>query len=160
RLAGIPYADSLTAHWAFKATQIRPLPKQKPMNGAGFVIPQAQKRLLGAATFVHQKFAGRVPEGSALIRGFAGGAAVSSRWGHPDDQLLQSMLNDLKQVFAIAGTPLFSVLHRHRQAMPQYLIGHAQRVQEIDNQLTRWPGLALAGSWRSGIGVPDCIDSG
>jgi oxygen-dependent protoporphyrinogen oxidase len=155
-LGAIPYADSLVAHWGLEAAQL----PAKGLDGAGFVVPRAQKRLLGAATLVHHKFAGRVPEGGALIRGFAGGASLAREGMKSDHDLLELLWADLQRWVPVRGRPAFALLHRHQQAMPQYHVGHLARMQELEQQLARWPTLALAGNWRNGIGVPDCIESG
>ncbi len=160
RLAGIPYTDSLTAHWGFPASQLAQEPQAAAMKGIGFVIPQSQKHLLGAATFVHHKFSGRAPQDQVLIRGFAGGHSLAAQGAKPDDQLLHTLWNDLRQIVPISGAPSVAMLHRHRQAMPQYRVGHLDLVRQIDEAVGRLDGLALAGSWRWGIGIPDCIDSG
>jgi oxygen-dependent protoporphyrinogen oxidase len=44
--------------------------------------------------------------------------------------------------------------------MPQYNLGHPERLQRIDAALQKWPGLSLAGNGYRGIGIPDCIHSG
>jgi oxygen-dependent protoporphyrinogen oxidase len=60
----------------------------------------------------------------------------------------------------IQGSPAFHHIVHHRQALPQYRIGHRQRVARVESMLAAWPGLALAGAAYRGLGVPQCIRSG
>ena len=67
---------------------------------------------------------------------------------------------ELKGYLTILGEPLFAEVHRHAAAMPQYHLGHPDRVARIANRVRALPGLALAGNAYGGIGLPDCIRSG
>lgn len=67
---------------------------------------------------------------------------------------------ELRAVLGITGEPLLSRIFRWPQAMPQYTLGHLDRVAEIDRRLAEHPGLYVAGNAYRGIGLPDCIASG
>ncbi|MBM2823008.1 MAG: protoporphyrinogen oxidase, partial [Thermoleophilia bacterium] len=51
-------------------------------------------------------------------------------------------------------------IHRWPRGMPQYVMGHPERLERIDERLSEIPGLALAGAAYRGVGIPDCIHSG
>ena len=65
---------------------------------------------------------------------------------------------DLRELLNIDQSPLFTEAAKWERSMPQYEVGHLDRVQAIEKNLT--PGLALAGNSYRGAGIPDCIRSG
>jgi len=66
---------------------------------------------------------------------------------------------DLRQLRGISGEPLAMSITRHLEAMPQYHVGHLDRVARLETLAQRLPGLALAGNAYHGVGIPDCIHS-
>ncbi len=74
--------------------------------------------------------------------------------------MLQRVEADLRELLVIQKAPLFSEVTRWPRSMPQYEIGHLDRVQRIDNHLLQIPTLKLAGNAYRGAGIPDCIRSG
>jgi oxygen-dependent protoporphyrinogen oxidase len=77
-----------------------------------------------------------------------------------DDALLALAQSELKQAMGITAPPLFHRLHRWPLAMPQYTLGHLERIATIEREAASQPGLYLAGNYFRGVGIPDCISSG
>src|SRR5439155_5515560 len=77
-----------------------------------------------------------------------------------DEALIHRVFIDLKTWLRITGRPMFAHLERHDRALPQYNVGHLQKILRIEERLLRYPGLALAGNWTYGVGIPDCIEAG
>lgn len=77
-----------------------------------------------------------------------------------DDAMVATVNEELHQIFGLSGDPIFSEVVRYNNAMPQYHVGHLDRVDQIEMTLTRYPGLCLAGSAYHGVGIPDSIASG
>lgn len=78
-----------------------------------------------------------------------------------DDRIIKIVLDDLKKTMDITMNPDFAIISRWKNSMPQYTVGHKQRLTDIDKQLkTELPGIFLAGSSYGGVGLPDCIDQG
>lgn len=154
-LESISYASTTTVNLAYHRRDI-----PHSLDGFGFVVPFIEKRSLIACTFSSIKFPGRAPEGCALLRAFVGGALQPGMFALDEVQVLQRVQADLLELLGIEKAPLFSEVTRWSRSMPQYEIGHLDRVQRIDNQLTRLPTLKLAGNAYRGAGIPDCIRSG
>jgi oxygen-dependent protoporphyrinogen oxidase len=154
-LAGIAYAPAATLNVALRNPDVR-----RPMNGVGFVVPHKEKRLVLGCTIAQHKFAGRAPEGFTLLRAFLGGVQGSNWTGLSDADLTENVWKDLQGWLGLAGRPLFTQLQRYSQALPQYNVGHLQRILRVEERALRYSGLALAGNWQYGIGIPDCIESG
>ncbi len=154
-LEGITYASSATVTLGWRRSDI-----PHPLDGFGFVVPRAERRSIIACTFSSVKYAGRAPEGFALLRGFVGGALNESALDGDDDTLIQVARAELGEILGIQAPPLLSRVSRHPKAMPQYHVGHLARADAIEGCLRAHPGLALAGGAYRGVGIADCIRSG
>ncbi|MGH9357703.1 MAG: protoporphyrinogen oxidase, partial [Terriglobia bacterium] len=152
-LAGIPYSPAVTAALGFRVAPDLP-------PGFGFLVPRREGSKLLACTFVHSKFPGRAPAGDALLRCFLGGSRNSEviRWS--DEEVIAAVTSDLRAALGLSKQPEFYRIFRWPHALPQYLVGHEQRVQAIQEKVKTLPGLFLAGNAYAGLGIPDCIRSG
>ena len=74
--------------------------------------------------------------------------------------MLKITQEELRLTLGITAEPLLRRIYTWEKAMPQYNLGHVQRLERIQSQLEFFPGLALAGNAYQGIGIPDCIHSG
>ena len=154
-LDGIPYESTATVNLAYRRKDIT-----HPLTGFGFVVPAIEGLALIACTFSSVKFAGRAPEGRVLLRAFVGGALQPELFELESCDLLKRVTGDLNNLLGITAEPLFTTVAKWQRSMPQYHVGHLQRVERIKSCLRALPGLALAGSAYSGVGIPDCIRSG
>ena len=133
---------------------------QHPLDAFGLVIPHIESRNILAVSFSSRKFPGRAPEGHVLVRTFVGGA-MQPELLQRDDKELQTLVHDeLKELLGMKVPPQFSRVQRYNKAMPQYHVGHLDRVASIEKLTTAQTGLFLAGSAYRGVGIPDCITSG
>ncbi|MBI2922930.1 MAG: protoporphyrinogen oxidase [Planctomycetes bacterium] len=153
-LRTIPFASVVTVHLGYREEEAA-LPE-----AMGFVVPAVEGRFTVAASFTSRKFPGRAPPGSALLRVFAGGATREGDADLPDDEVLERVQADLRDLMEIRATPSLVRIHRHRGAMAQYHVGHLDRVAEIERRAAKLPPFAFAGCSYRGVGVPDCIKSG
>jgi oxygen-dependent protoporphyrinogen oxidase len=154
-LRGIPYASSATVSLAYRNDQI-----PRGLDGFGFVVPLVEARSIVACTYSSMKYPGRAPEGHALLRAFVGGAMQQSLFEQDDAAMIESVRRELRALLGIASEPLLTRIHRHPQAMPQYRVGHLDRMARVDAALARHAGLAVAGNAYRGVGIPDCVHSG
>jgi oxygen-dependent protoporphyrinogen oxidase len=152
-LQAIPYASTATISLAYRQVD---LPRK--LDGYGYVIPRREGRRALACTWTSTKFPHRAPEGYALMRVFVGRAGQSIPWNEP--ALLSVAREELALTLGITAEPLLSRVFMWDRAMPQYNLGHPERLASIDAALEKQPGLALAGNGYRGIGIPDCIHSG
>lgn len=154
-LGGIPYASSAIVNLVYARDQVA-----HPLNGMGFVVPTIERRALMACSFSSVKFAARAPEEQVLLRAFVGGALQHAQLAHTDAEIQQAVRDDLRDLLGITGPPQRISLTRHPEAMPQYHVGHQERVAQITALVQTCPGLYLAGNAYHGVGIPDCIHSG
>ncbi|HEY6229833.1 MAG TPA: protoporphyrinogen oxidase [Pyrinomonadaceae bacterium] len=154
-LQEISYASSATINLAYKRQDL-----PHALDGFGFVVPFIERRSIMACSFSSVKFAGRAPVGQVLLRAFAGGALQPEMFELNDSELLARVRADLRDLLGIREPPLFAEVSKWPRSMPQYHLGHLERVQRIKERAAALQGLVLAGNAYSGLGIPDCISSG
>ncbi|MAT14435.1 MAG: protoporphyrinogen oxidase [Planctomyces sp.] len=128
-----------------------------PMDANGLVIPYVENRRILAVSFTSRKFPGRAPEGHILLRTFVGGALQPELMNCSDEEIKKFTLEELRDIFGLHAEPDFIEVSRYVGAMPQYHVGHAQRVAEIHKQAEKLSGFELAGNIYEGVGIPDCV---
>jgi protoporphyrinogen/coproporphyrinogen III oxidase len=127
-------------------------------DGFGFLVPRGQGvRALGCL-WTSSVWRHRAPDGKVLLRTMVGGSVDSEAATLSDDELIVSVLNDLKTTMHITDTPELVKVYRHPESIAQYTCGHSARVQRIENYFTRIDGLYLSGSSYGGISVNHCIE--
>lgn len=131
----------------------------RPIDIAGFVVPEIEKRRILAASFTSDKFAGRAPEGQKLIRVFFGGCLQPEMLQHSDDQLVEIAREELADLIGLGGTPTLVRVIRWKEAMPQYHVGHNDRVAEMETILKTVPGLSVIGNSFRGVGIAPTVAS-
>jgi protoporphyrinogen/coproporphyrinogen III oxidase len=155
QLSQLKFASTATINLGYRRSQI-----SHKLDGFGFVVPFIEKRSLIACTFSSIKFTGRAPDDQVLLRAFVGGALQPEMLDLEDDEVIKRVESDLGELLAISGRPLFVEMSRWMNSMPQYEVGHLERVAEIETTVKQLPGLVLAGNSYRGAGIPDCIKSG
>jgi oxygen-dependent protoporphyrinogen oxidase len=117
--------------------------------------PQAKSRLL-AATFMDQKYGHRVPEGGRLLRGFFGGATAEALFAASDAEIAAQTRTELEAVLGFALPPaVVTVVRRWPRSLPQYAVGHLERMEELFGRVRALGGLWLLGNGYRGVGLPD-----
>lgn len=152
QLRAIPYASSIIVNVAYRRDQI-----QHPLDGFGVVVPAIENRPILAVSFLSVKFPSRAPSGTALLRVFIGGATQPELFDLDDAAIEEVVRRELGALIGASGDPLFLRIGRHPRSMPQYVLGHLDRVAAIRRKLARHPGLYLTGVAFDGVGIPDCI---
>jgi oxygen-dependent protoporphyrinogen oxidase len=131
------------------------------IDGTGFVVSRNNDYSITACTWTHKKWAHSVPEGKVLLRCYVGRAGDETIVDLSDDRIIKIVLDDLREIMDITMDPDFAVVSRWKNAMPQYTVGHKQRLTSILEQMkTELPGVFIAGASYGGVGIPDCIDQG
>lgn len=154
-LAGIEYASS-----AIVVTGHREADIEHPLDAFGLVVPYIERRKILAVSFTSRKFPNRAPAGCVQLRTFVGGAMQPELMNRRDDELIEITLKELRSIFGVRGKEDFALVCRYMNAMPQYHVGHVERIRQIEARAARHAGLELAGNAYHGVGVPDCIHSG
>lgn len=155
KLQTIPYVSTATVSIAFKKSEIK-----HPMNGFGFVIPRIEDRRIMASTWSSVKFEHRAPEDAVLIRCFVGGSKKADLVSLNDEEMIRLVREELRDIMEIEAEPILARVYRYINAMPQYTIGHTERVEWVDDRVGNYPGFFLTGSAYHGIGISDSVRNG
>lgn len=131
-----------------------------PLDAAGLVIPRTEGRKILAISFLSSKFPGRAPDGHVLMRVFVGGALDPAAARLDDTDLLARVRYEAADLLGIRGAPRLVQIDRWHAAMPQYHVGHVERVAMIRARAAALPRLALTGAAYEGVGIPQVIASG
>lgn len=126
-------------------------------KGFGFLVPEGEGSGLLAATFVDQKFPGRAPQGARLLRGFFGGKIAASFAHKPDSEVAARTLAELRALLGPLPEPKFSLVRRWPRSLPQYGVGHLDRMAELQSLVDQQRGLWLLGNAYRGVGLPDLV---
>jgi oxygen-dependent protoporphyrinogen oxidase len=151
-LSGIEYPALSVVCLGYREDRIAPY-----LEGFGFLVPSGEQRSILGTIVDSNVFPGRAPEGHALFRTMVGGARKPQLAELSDDQLLDRVRADLKDITGIAAEPEFVRIFRHEKAIPQYVVGHAERLEAIDRLLEKHPGLVLTGNAFRGVSLNDCV---
>jgi oxygen-dependent protoporphyrinogen oxidase len=155
KLEAIPYASTATVSLAYDTADLGP-----SVRGYGFVVPRAEGRDLIAATWTSLKWAHRAPAAQSLIRCYVGGVGREAILKSDDETLVRRVREELRATAGVAAEPSFAEVARWERGMPQYVIGHQNRLEAIQVALNPFKGLYLTGAAYRGVGIPDCVKDG
>lgn len=134
---------------------------ENDIEGTGFVVSRNSDYTITACTWTHKKWPHSTPAGKVLLRCYVGRAGEEAVVDLSDDELVKIVLEDLNKTMNITMDPDFAIISRWKDSMPQYTVGHKDRIKKVKSQLEfELPGVFIAGSSYEGLGMPDCIDQG
>ncbi len=154
-LGQIPYCSTATISLAFHQKDV-----EDYIKGFGFVVPRIEGKSLIAATWTSLKWPGRSKPNQSLIRCYVGGRGRENILEESDASIVKYIRAQLQEMVGLSSEPLFAEVHRWDRAMPQYVCGHVQRLQEIRMFMKEVKGIHLTGAAFEGLGIPDCIREG
>ncbi|GGZ61121.1 protoporphyrinogen oxidase [Streptomyces subrutilus] len=157
-LDGVSYASMALVTMAFRTAD---LPASVTGGGAsGFLVPPVDGRTIKASTFSSNKWAwaGADPD-LFLLRTSVGRHGDEKDLGRDDADLVDVSLADLGEAVGLAARPVARAVTRWDAGLPQYPVGHLDRVARIRASVAALPGLAVCGALYDGVGIPACIAS-
>ncbi len=132
-------------------------PFRHPARGFGFLVPGRERRDILGTIFCDSTFPGQAPAGATLLRTLVGGARNGGLVDLADGDLLSLVRRELDAALGGDPAPDFVRIMRHDVAIPQYTLGHLDRLAAIRTAAARWPGLVLAGNGYRGIALNACV---
>jgi oxygen-dependent protoporphyrinogen oxidase len=153
-LNSIPYPPLSVVALGFKRQQIG-----FGTDLYGFLVPYREKRKILGTLFDSSIFPNRAPEGYVLLRSMIGGRRAPELALLPDEKLIDLALSELREIIKIKGEPNFIKIFRWERAIPQYEVGHEEKLKRINEILKKYPGLYLTGNAYRGVSVNDCIEN-
>ena len=129
-----------------------------PLNGFGFLASRREGLRILGCVWNSAMFPDRCPTDEVLVTAFLGGATDPEVADQSDEELAKAAHNDLTRILRIRNiTPHIVTGFRWHEAIPQYNVGHGERVRIINEHLTRLPNVRLCGNYMRGPSVPECI---
>lgn len=154
-LRDIPYPAVSVVHLAYERGNVA-----HPLDGFGMLCPSREGRKVLGILWPSSLFEGRAPEGTVLTTSFIGGARAPELARQSPDQLIATAVAEHEALLGARGEPLLAKTITWQRAIPQYTIGHAQRIEAIRRLEAKNPGLHLLANYRGGISVPQCWQNG
>ncbi len=130
----------------------------EPLLATGYVSAETEKNYVSAGTWLSSKWEGRAPDGHILLRCFMGKNPGS--FSLTNDQLIHAAHLEMSGLLDLTEEPEYYWVQRWDSALPQYKVGHLEKVNDLREALSSLKGLQLNGSYLSGVGLPDCIGQG
>ena len=151
-LGAIPYAPVSVVSIGFEKKGL-----EEKLNAFGFLVPRGEERKVLGVLYDSCIFSNRAPEGYVLLRGMVGGARNPTYATLDEDELIEMVRKEMEGIIGIDIDPVFIKLFVHERGIPQYLVGHGDRVNGLEESLLKYPGLYLNNNAYRGIGLNDCV---
>jgi oxygen-dependent protoporphyrinogen oxidase len=153
RIAGIVYNRVAVVALGFRRDDM-----PHSLDGFGYLSPQRSKRDVLGVQWCSSIFPDRARPGSVLLRAMCGGWHRGDMVDWSEDRLLRAVRGELAQSLGVRVAPIFQHVIRWPRAIPQYQVGHLDRLAWIDERLTRHAGLFVAGNAYRGVAINDCVE--
>jgi protoporphyrinogen/coproporphyrinogen III oxidase len=154
-IATIPHSSSATVSLGFDTDDLG-----FSLEAFGVLCPLVEDRALMAATYSSTKWTNRAPKGKALLRGFVGGPHNQAIMDKSDEEIIAITTSEMRSILGLKVDPIFARVYRWINGMPQYTMGHLDRVAKIEHRVSMIPTLGVGGGSYRGVGIANCIESG
>jgi len=151
----VPYPPLSVLHLGYRKEDV-----DHPLDGFGFLVPEAEERMILGALFSSTLFEGRAPKGHHLLTLFIGGGRQPGLAPRPSESLLDLAEKELTELIGLSGSPVFKEHVFWPKAIPGYPVGHGEIAAYYARLERENRRVHLAGNFRNGISVPDCIRNG
>ena len=154
-LAAIPYSPMAVVSSAYECNAVR-----HSLDGFGFMVPRREGLNTMCSIWNSSLFEGRTPKGLQLLTSYARTDLGGGLLAMDDVALARTVEAESERILGITGEPVERQIWKHPQALPQYNLGHAERVKAICAALSSLPNLHLAGNYLRGRSIGDCVEVG
>ncbi|HTR48968.1 MAG TPA: protoporphyrinogen oxidase [Verrucomicrobiae bacterium] len=154
-LQAISYAPLVVVSSAYARSQVR-----HSLDGFGVMFPRREGLHAILTTWTSSLFAGRAPEDKVLLTTFARPMPHDTFLDLPNGAIGAVVEDEVGSILDVSGAPVERMVWKHAKALPQFQVGHAQRVAAIRESARVFPGLYLAGNYFRGRSLDDCVESG
>ncbi len=151
-LASIPYAPVAVVNHGYHREHVG-----HALNGFGFLIPRTEKLRTLGVIWNSSLFANRCPSGTVLMTSFIGGASDPHILDRSDSDISSLVHSEIAGLLKISAPPIAERIWRHTRALPQYNLGHAQKVAAIRENLATLHGIFVAGNYLDGPSIGSCV---
>ncbi len=150
-LSEIPYAAVSVVALAWRREQV-----PHPLDGFGFVVPFSEGAEILGTLWDSSVFTDRAPDGFVLTRSMVGGRRRGDLALRDQAALVESVRQAMQRLLGVTARPELAHVAMHERAIPQYVVGHSERLRRIEARVGGLPGLHLTGNAYRGVGLNDC----
>jgi protoporphyrinogen/coproporphyrinogen III oxidase len=154
-LSEIPYSPVAVVISAYRRRAV-----SHPLDGFGVLAPAVERPGMLGSLFSSSMFENRAATDTAVFTTFLGGRRDPARAAAPDAELLQTVQRELTRLVGVSEPPLFNEITRWSRAIPQYALGHLQRIAAVEQAERDVPGLYFCANYRGGVSISDCVIHG
>ncbi|HMH79433.1 MAG TPA: protoporphyrinogen oxidase [Candidatus Acidoferrum sp.] len=152
-LESILYAPVAVVSLAYKQQQVA-----RSLSGFGFLAPRSSGLRILGSVWNSSLFRARAPAGHVLLTNFVGGATDPSATKLSEEELAALVHREIAPILKITGVPEKVRTTRYSHAIPQYNLGHLERLQEIQDSIAQVPRLRLIGNYWKGPAIGTCVE--
>ena len=154
-LSGISYASVVVVWLAFRASAVELRP-----GTTGFLVPRSERKTLSACTWASAKWPHLAVHRDRVFLRCSVGRNRPQATMLEDRTLVADVVAELREVIGVLEDPIEAHVTRWQDALPQYNVGHLERIDRLEAALAHLPSIRLAGAAYRGLGVPQCIAQG
>jgi oxygen-dependent protoporphyrinogen oxidase len=129
-----------------------------PLTGFGFLVPRSSRLSILGSVWNSSLFPGRAPDGEALLTSFVGGATNPGAIRQSQEELANQVHREIAPILKIGKEPVFTNVTIWPRAIPQYNMGHVERLAAVEKARTRFPGMYIAGNYLNGPAIGTCVE--
>ena len=152
-LQGITYAPVAVVSLGYRKNDVG-----NALDGFGFLVPRSASLEILGSVWNSSLFPGRVPEGHALLTSFVGGTTNPQAVTRSKEELSALAHRELAPLLDIKEAPFFSSVNVYQRAIPQYALGHTDRLVALSALWAKYPGLRLTGNYLRGPAIGACVE--
>jgi oxygen-dependent protoporphyrinogen oxidase len=152
-LAAVPYNRVAVVALGYRQSDV-----PGRLDGFGYIAPQNTRRDVLGVQWCSAIYPDRAPPGFVLWRALCGGTNRPDVFDLDDDTLVRTCHREMQLALGVQGEPVFRHVVRWPRAIPQYHLGHLERVARVETAVGRLPGLFLAGNALHGVALPDVAE--
>lgn len=153
-LGGIEYAPVAVVSLGYRRPDVG-----HSLDGFGFLAPRSTGLRILGSVWNSSLFPQRAPSSHVLLTSFVGGATDPSAVTLSAEELAAAVHRELAPILQIRAAAVFSNVQIYRRALPQYKIGHRDRLLALEKLRTHFPGLFFVGNYLTGPAIGNCLDS-
>ncbi|MGZ8273062.1 MAG: protoporphyrinogen oxidase [Burkholderiaceae bacterium] len=154
-LKDIPYPPVTVVASAYRRRDIL-----HPLDGFGFLAPAKERPAVLGTLFSSTMFENRAPSEVAVLTTFVGGRRNPELAMAGDAEVRSAVQAELSRLVGAGAEPMWSEITRWTRAIPQYTMGHLQRIAAVEEAERAMPGLHFCANYRGGVSIGDCVKAG
>ena len=154
-LQEVPYPPVTVVASAYRRREIL-----HPLDGFGFLAPAKERTAVLGTLFSSTMFENRAPSEVAVLTTFVGGRRNPELAMAGDAEVRSAVQAELSRLVGAGAEPMWTEITRWNRAIPQYTMGHLQRMAKVEEAERALPGLYFCANYRGGVSIGDCVKAG